>query len=341
VNPLSIDVTRALTEGLLWIPAALLAGFLARRMPLGGHRAEWSVAAALGAHVAAMLCVLAWHNATTALLLPARWGGRLDGGMTGSGALLGGPLGGAALYALLTALAHAIHYARRNREIEAALTSERLTVLSMELRPQFLLNALNTAAELIHRDPAAADRMLTALGDLLDHAARDGRCHEVPLSRELELLQRYVEVERARFGGGLAIELAVARDALAVRVPPFLLQPFVENAVHHGIAPRAMRGTIRIVAESDGAMLRLDVIDDGVGFQSAPGSNSVGGGAGIANVRARLRELYGARQSVDITSCAGHGTTVTMHLPWRFSAAARVARRSAPTHDAPAPSPAW
>ena len=256
-----------------------------------------------------------------------------DDGRWTSGASMFGPglvLAGCVAYALFdgasnsliwiplgAAIAHAVHYARRIRGLEAALAHERLTVLSLELRPHFLLNALNAAAELVHQDADAADRMLTALGQLLGHALRDGRRHEVPLARELDLLQQYVEVERVRFGSRMMIKSAIAREALTVSVPPFLLQPLVENALTHGIAPRAMRGTICIVARRHGDMLRLEVSDDGIGFDTSPTSRPVRDGVGLANVRARLRQLHGTRQSVDITSRAGCGTTVTIHLPWR------------------------
>jgi LytS/YehU family sensor histidine kinase len=222
----------------------------------------------------------------------------------------------AAALAVLCALLTGIHYALRTRDLEAALRDERLTVLSMELRPHFLLNALNTAAELVHRDSNAADQLLTAVGQLLSHSLRDGRRHLVPLARELELLQHYHDVERARFADRLTLELAVDSDALAVSVPPFILQLLVENSVRHGIAPGAHRVTVRIVAMRDAAMLRLDVIDDGVGFGRVS-KESRGSGVGIANVRARLHEIHGTRQSVEITSHVGRGTTVAIRLPWQ------------------------
>ncbi|MEP7001633.1 MAG: SusC/RagA family TonB-linked outer membrane protein, partial [bacterium] len=214
--------------------------------------------------------------------------------------------------ALLTALV-AVFFAWRARTLALELAHERLTALSMQLRPHFLFNALNAAAELVYVDPDAADRAITALGHLLAHSMRhDGR-HEVTLREEIALLQQYLVVERARFGDGLRVELDVAPALLDASVPPLIMQPLVENAIRHGIAPRGTRGVVRIVARRDKARLRLEITDDGIGFQTT--LTPPAEGVGIANVRARLRALHGKKQSVDLVSSTGHGTTMTLLLP--------------------------
>jgi two-component system, LytTR family, sensor kinase len=235
--------------------------------------------------------------------------------------------------ALLTALALAAHFAWRARTLASDLAHERLTVLSMELRPHFLLNALNAAAELVHIDPDAADEAITALGQLLSHSLQHGERHEVSLAEELALLRHYIVVERARFGDRLRVVIDVPAALQGASVPPLLMQPLVENAVRHGVAPRGTRGTVRIVVRREGAHLRIEVSDNGVGFQTSSPLRS--GGVGIANVRARIRALHGENQSVDIVSEPGRGTTVTIVLPWREVSSLRLHALSLPGVAAP------
>ncbi|MEP6619787.1 MAG: histidine kinase [bacterium] len=217
--------------------------------------------------------------------------------------------------ALIVALVLVAHLAWRVRTLSSQVAHERLTILSMELRPHFLLNALNAAAELVHADPDAADGTITALGHLLSHSLRHHAHHEITLGEEIALLRDYAAVERARFGGGLHVEIDAPVTLHGASVPPLLLQPLVENAVRHGIGPTGMCGTVRITARRQGPWLHLQVKDRGVGFVASTPRN--GGGVGLANVRARLNALYGRNQALEITSKPGEGTLVTIMTPWR------------------------
>jgi LytS/YehU family sensor histidine kinase len=118
----------------------------------------------------------------------------------------------------------------------------------MQLHPHFLFNALNALSELIHRDPRAADRMVSRLGDLLRSTLESDGQEEVPLARELDVLERYLDVERLRFPDRLSVHVDVAPDCLRAAVPNFILQPLVENAVRHGIAARPGAGRIEVRA---------------------------------------------------------------------------------------------
>ena len=162
-------------------------------------------------------------------------------------------------------------------------------MLSMQLQPHFLFNTLNTIAELVHQQPAAAERMIGGLSHLLRETLHAGLVDRVPLSQELALLDRYIEIQRARFGDRLKVTVTVPDEADHALVPTLLLQPLVENAIKHGIGARAGAGHIEITAARNGEHLRIAIADDGRGLPSG----SLPGGIGLDNCRSRLQTLYG------------------------------------------------
>ncbi|MFM8392653.1 MAG: sensor histidine kinase, partial [Acidobacteriota bacterium] len=145
----------------------------------------------------------------------------------------------------------------------------------------------------------------------------------VTLGDEIELIESYLAVERARFEERLRVEIDVPPALLKVRLPALLLQPLVENAIKHGISPSRRGGALRIVARTEAPQaggaesLRLEVRDTGVGVDRlpAPGGGGSTGGLGLLNVRRRLSGIYGERASLDFASQPGQGTTVTLRLP--------------------------
>jgi two-component system, LytTR family, sensor kinase len=191
---------------------------------------------------------------------------------------------------------------RHHRELQAvrerALRAEalaqraRLDALRYQLNPHFLFNALNAVSTLVlDRRAGDAVRMLARLADFL-RATLDGAGDEVSLADELVLVRGYLEIERVRFGDRLDAEVGAAPDALSARVPALVLQPLVENAVRHAVAPRETGGRVRVDARRAGRMLRLTVTDDGPGLP--PDGPAAGFGIGLANTRERLAQLYGA-----------------------------------------------
>ena len=208
----------------------------------------------------------------------------------------------------------ALQLEARAASLESQMTEARLDALRMELNPHFLFNALNAIAGLVRRgDNPAAVEMLARLGDLLRLTLERQLAHEVPLARELELLDLYLEIERARFPDRLTVSIDAPPEVRAALVPTFILQPIVENAIRHGIAPFSEPGTVRITASRDGDQLALQVADTGPGFGSArPGS-----GVGLANPRARLRQLYSGAASLATGNAGAGGAVVTARLPWR------------------------
>ena len=225
-------------------------------------------------------------------------------------------------YWLVLAVVHAIdYYAKyRDREVrasqlEARLAEARLAALKRQMNPHFLFNTLNSISSLMYGDPEAADAMLARLSELLRLALDADGEQEVPLARELAMLSRYLEIEKIRFEDRLRVEIDVAPALLEARVPVLSLQPLAENAIRHGISRLPEGGTLRIRGAREDGHLRLVIEDDGPGL--APGA---GDGIGLANLRARLAELYGSQQRLEIAGRSGGGTTVEVRIPWRSSA---------------------
>ncbi|MBC7240404.1 MAG: histidine kinase, partial [Chloroflexi bacterium] len=138
----------------------------------------------------------------------------------------------------------------------------------------------------------------------------------VPLARELEYMDAFLAIERARFGNGVRVVKRVAPEVLAVPVPSFSVQPLVDNALQHGLWPRGGRGTIWIEGERVGGRLRLTVRDDGVGIPGSPAAgNGEHCGLGLRNLRERLAACYGTDFLFEVRSRPGKGTAVTMVIP--------------------------
>ncbi|MBB4639483.1 histidine kinase [Longimicrobium terrae] len=226
------------------------------------------------------------------------------------------------LYGVVLALAQLAAYQRALRErelraarLEAQLAGARLQALTAQLQPHFLFNSLNTVAMLV-RETGSRDALAVVLNlsEMLRSTLRGENEHTGTLDDELELVERYLEIERIRFDGRLRTALHVHPDARRARVPRLLLQPLVENAVRHG-AGATGAGEITIRAEVRGDRLLVRVEDDGPGF-SAPAPHA-GSGVGLANTRARLAELYGAAASLRVAD-GNPGAVVTVELPLAY-----------------------
>jgi two-component system, LytTR family, sensor kinase len=218
------------------------------------------------------------------------------------------------LYWGVLAANHAIRASRelRRRELhearlEARLVEARLESLQRQLHPHFVFNTLNAPIALLHRDPIRAESVLVRLGDLLRAVFRSQAQQEVPLGRELDLLQHYMEIQRVRFGGTLTCEIDVPPATQPALVPVLVLQPLVENAVKHGFAGRA-GGVIRVSARRAGDRLELTVSDNGRGASALQGT--IQEGVGLSNtgsvsntsIRAGTTFASARRQPADSSS---------------------------------------
>ena len=219
----------------------------------------------------------------------------------------------------IAAASHALDARTRasQRELEAErmktqLAEARLEALAAQLQPHFLFNTLQAISTLIHTDPAGADRMLASLSDLLREVLRRSD-REVPLDEELRVLQHYLDISKWRFGDRLSIIIDADQEARRALVPFFVLQPLVENALHHGVSARAGAAAVEIRARRDRDQLLLSVADDGPGSNG----NEARQGIGLPNTRARLSELYGERHTLEMKQRAGGGYEVSMTLPFK------------------------
>jgi two-component system LytT family sensor kinase len=209
-----------------------------------------------------------------------------------------------------------LRYRARQEEtaiLQAQLAEARLDVLRAQLNPHFLFNTLNAISALVERDPRGTRRMIARLSDLLRYTLEESTDAEVPLRRELDLLEEYIELMQIRFQGKLDVTMRVQDDTRDALVPNLILQPIVENAIKHGVGSMGS-GEIAIAAVRVGENLELTVSDSGGGPGGGPE------GVGLRNTNARLAQLYGSQFSVTLRSRPGGGTDAVMVLPLRTGA---------------------
>ena len=188
-----------------------------------------------------------------------------------------------------------IHESEERARVSTRLVQAELDTLKLQLNPHFLFNALNGALALISTDPPAAERMVSGLSDFLRMVLTTSSQQEAPLAQELDLVERFVEIQQVRFGDRLRVHIDAGNDARYALVPSLLLQPLVENAIRHGIGPRAEGGTISIMAHRADDELVVEILDDGVGTGAhRTRQRSQGIGLGLVNTSTRLVHLYGA-----------------------------------------------
>jgi len=208
--------------------------------------------------------------------------------------------------------------AERQRVVTRLVQSE-LDTLKLQLNPHFLFNALNGAIALIATDPPAAERMVSELSDFLRLVLSTSSEQEVPLERELGLLDRYVAIQRVRFQDRLTVNCNIEDGVRGALVPSLILQPLVENAIRHGISPRAGAGYVQVTARRVGDKLAITIIDDGVGVRARRSrERSRGSGLGLTNTTTRLMHLYGEHHEFESGPRPEGGYAVRITIPFRL-----------------------
>lgn len=283
----------------------------------------------VGFHLAmSLLLMVAYYlGRTTFVLMAESPSGLFDFWSVALNSFIGRNLIDAAFYWLVLAGGYSADLYRRfkNEELKAAQLESRaieaeLQALKQQLQPHMLFNTLNTVAMLVREgrnDDAVT--LLARLSTLLRMALDSTRIHEVTLRQELDFIERYIDIQKIRFNDRLAVQTRISHEALNARIPNLLLQPLVENAIVHGIAPRAAPGLVEVSARVETGRLHLQVRDNGRGFamQDASG-RPPRQGIGLTNTRERLAKIYGAACEFALSSAPGQGTTIRIVLPYRI-----------------------
>jgi LytS/YehU family sensor histidine kinase len=197
-------------------------------------------------------------------------------------------------------------------EIERQMAESRLQLLQAQIEPHFLFNSLASVKRLCEKDPGNGRALLRNLGEYLRAARRDGKKREVRLGDEIVLARSFLAIFQVRMGRRLRVRIDVPEDLESALIPPLMVGTLVENAIKHGIGPRATGGTVSLAARHRGGSLEMEVGDDGVGFRARAGH-----GVGLANIRARLETLFASAGSLELAANAKGGVTAIICIPLR------------------------
>jgi len=308
--------------GHIWTPLTPLILLAATRFPIERPRVIKSVFVHFGFFLATTLMVSLAETAMTMLIRPFEPITPKDSfGVQYIQSLPGAIAYTMFIYAAVCSVGHALEYRRRAREgelqaarLEALVSQAQVLSLKMQLHPHFLFNTLNGVVALVREgDNDNAIKMLLGLSNMLRYALDSSGRQEVPLSEEIEFLNLYLGVEQMRFPDRLKIVMAIDADTEQAMVPSLMLQPLVENAIRHGIAPRLKPGTVRVAARREGDSLVVDVEDDGVGMTSEHSDS----GICLKNTRSRLAQLYQGACDLTIGNRSMGGVGVRLTLPFR------------------------
>lgn len=228
---------------------------------------------------------------------------------------------GLVIYWLIFGITQGLDYYRRYQagelhaaNLETRLVQVQLNALRMQLHPHFLFNTLNSISVLMRKDIDAADRMLLQLSNLLRVTLAGNAAHEIKLRQELEILERYLEIEQIRFRDRLMVKMQIDPATLDALVPQLLFQPLVENAIRHGIAERESGGLIEIRTERQNGTVHLQVRDNGPGLKQT--ASKLREGVGLSNSRSRLEYLYGKAGRFEVRNAEEGGLIVAAELPY-------------------------
>jgi sensor histidine kinase YesM len=321
--PFTDSVYVQMTWSYLWALATPLVLFAASRIPIERH--NWIRNSLLHVPISIVLSVLV--TAVGHISLWLYWGyplGKPFSFVNMSRFVVANFSEGIGIYLLIALSSYAFDYYRRYREgkdrtlqLEAQLSQAQLQALKMQLHPHFLFNTLHSISALLHKDVEAARKMITRLGDFLRLTLENSGAQEVTLRQEMEFLTCYLEIERIRFQNRLVTRVDLEPATLEAQVPNLILQPIVENAIRHGIAPRSTPGLIEIDAKHVNRVLRIQIRDNGPGLPEHRTSvNLFEKGVGLANTETRLGQLYGTDHLFDLKNSPEGGLIVTLEIPF-------------------------
>ena len=309
-----------------WLPWALATPFvirLARRHPIVPGMSVRTVAVHLAAFAAISAVAAAWSAMFQVIFNP--WGNRqwptfVD---TWGTNLLFQCLIFLVTYALIVTVTFVVdaresmaHQITETARLNEELSRAQLAALRRQMEPHFMYNSLNSIAGLVRDDRNdAAVSMIVGLSEFLRRASEDSHRSQVTLLEEVEYLQRYLEIQKVRFGDRLQVSVDIPAELLRAQVPNLLLQPLVENAIKHGIAKRVAGGTVRVAGACNNSNLCLSVYNDGPGLSTD--WETAQAGVGISNLRTRLRILHGNESELQLKCADPGGVEVMVRLPFK------------------------
>lgn len=307
------------TELASWLPWVLATGFiidLARRRPLTRNLSIATVALHLACFLTVALAASVLFAALKVLFNP--WGEPENPTLLAAWAssfpyqLLPYLI----VYALILASTYIVDARERTARLNEELSKAQLAALRGQIEPHFMFNALNSIAGLVReqRNDAAVG-MIVGLSEFLRRATQDSHRAQVTLAEEVEYLQRYVDIQKVRFGERLDVSIDIPSEMMHAQVPNLLLQPLVENAIKHGVSKRVAGGAVRVAGSCENGTVRLSVSNEG---PNAPTEVSAAEpGVGLTNLRTRLRILHGDASELQLLLAQNGGAEVVVKLPLR------------------------
>jgi hypothetical protein len=319
--PLPLFATE-LVSWLPWVLATPLVIRLARRYPIARRMSVRTVCVHLAAFAAISVVYETWYTALQMAFNPYgndRWPTFVD---TWTVSLTFQVLTFVIAYALIVTVTFVVdaresvaRQAAETARLNEELSQAQLAALRRQMEPHFMYNALNSIAGLVrdHMNDAAVS-MLVGLGEFLRRSSEDSHRSQVALQEEVEYLQRYLDIQKVRFGERLRVSVDIPGELLGALVPNLLLQPLVENAIKHGISKRVAGGTVRVAGARQGGQLFLSVYNDG---STLPVDwETTQSGVGLRNLRTRLRILHGSQSELQLKHADPGGVEVVVTLPF-------------------------
>lgn len=314
------------TELASWLPWALATPIvirLAQRHPLSANPKFSTIALHLAAFLAVGLVAEAWFAVLQMLFNPWDYLQRptfLEASRTSLAFQIPTFL---IVYALVLSITYVVdsrarmaHQVTETARLNVELSRAQLAALRTQMEPHFMFNTLNSIAGLVrdHKNEAAVS-MLVGVSEFLRRATQDSHRPQVTLAEEVEYLQRYLDIQKVRFGERLQISIDIPAELTRAQVPNLLLQPLVENAIQHSISKRVAGGVVRVAGTLDHGSLRVSVYNDGARLPAdwqAPET-----GVGIGNLRTRLEILHGKDSALDLRPADAGGLEVVVTLPFK------------------------
>ena len=309
-----------------WLPWALVTPVvisLGRRYPPAWKSPQtWPLH--LGVIVAVDVVASAWRSALEVVMQPwlpdfesqafiVTWPLKISGGL----------LPAFILYAVILAVTYVLDSKARaaaqqtdTARLNEQLSYAQLNALQRQVEPHFIFNALNSISGLVREQKNdAAVSMIVALSDFLRRVAVSSHDPQAPLEQEVEFLEKYLQIQEARFAGRLKLDIQIPEELRRAQIPSLILQPLVENAIKHGIAQRVLGGEVRVAASRSNGLLHLSVYNDGPLLDRDAGA--VKDGIGLSNLRTRLKLLYGSDCDLRLENYGITGVQVSVALPYR------------------------